>query len=435
MQQSAGSEPVSPSYLSKIADLPMQDVTSNSATEQYSLKPPSLLLNSTLLRKVADKLVAPNNIMTTFLLRRSVERAFQLDEQPPDLSFNLSKALHSNPPYMSSAVDDVMFVVNQVVERSLATSQRSVVSTIIPSIARVLESDFIGMMQRKMRDESYPKAAIQGALPPEQTIIAFLVLTNGLDVAIDYVRRIVQSRVDVPVNRNPARGDSERSTSMVASMYPFDGDAAFVTNALKSLQQTFEGKASELISDGIFVVFKNVVKPRLRPILADAFRDTDYQMTEEDLEELRRSAENEDVNDKMEGAVQFHFQRGWDALTKPIARILTQNNFDKLLSTMVSYLAEVLEKRIWSYHNRINDVGAVRLERDLLALIGIVVQGARYGLRDAFTRCTQISFVMNMEEDEWEELEVSAADQADAEMEWKIDREERLRAHTMVPKR
>lgn len=372
--------------------------------------------------------------MTTFFFRRSVEKAFQLDEQPADLSLNFKQALPSNPPFITSAVDDVMYIVNQVVERSLATSQKDVISSVIPTLARVLGSDFIGMIQRKMRDESYPKVTVQGAPPGEQTIISFLVLINNLDVATDYVKRIVQSRVETgPASVSPNNGGSASSRSLTA-LFPLNHDAMIVGNALKSLENSFEGKTSELISDGIFVVFKNVMKPRLRPILADAYRDVDYQMTQEELEEVHRDAEIDDgTGSSPDNAVQYHFQRGWEILTKPVMRLLTERNYERLLATIISYLGEVLEKRIWSYYGRLDDLGGVRLERDIASIVSIVVSGGRYGLRDAFARCTQICLVMNMEIDEWKELEAASEVGAGEEgVEWKIDSEERTRARAMV---
>lgn len=400
--------------------------------ELQNLYAPQLLLNSSLSRKVADRLVSPFNTLTTFFFRRSVEKAFQLDELPLDLSLDQAKPLSSTPPFITSAVDDVMYIVNQVVERSLSTSSRMVISSAIPSVARVLGSDFIGMIQRKMRDESYPKAAIPGALAPEQTVISFLVLINNLDVATDYVKRIVQSRVEGSLSAVSTNDSEISSSTSLPTLFPFNHDAVFVSTTLKALQQSFESKTAELIGDGIHVVFKNVIKPRLRPILADAFRDTDYQMTHEDLERVSREAEAEDGDgNSIEDAVSRHFQRGWDALTKPVARILTNSNYDRVRSINLSYLNEVLEKRIWSYYGRLNDLGAARLERDIASIIGIAVTGGRYGLREVFARCTQICLVMNMEEDEWDELRASSLNAGDNEFDWKIDGEERIRARAM----
>lgn len=371
--------------------------------------------------------------MTTFFFRRSVEKAFQLEQQPSDLSLDHRKPINSQAPHITSTVDDIMFIVNQMIERSLATSQKSVILSVVPTIARVLGSDFIGMIQRKMRDESYPKAAVQGALPPEETTIAFLVLINNLDVAIDYVRRIVQSRIDVSQDSALANGNKTMTSSSIGNLFPLDHDAATVTSTLQSLQNTFEVKATELIGDGIFVIFKNIIKPRLRPILADTFRDVDYQLTQDELEELRIQAEADDgTASSTDNAVQEHFQRGWDLLTKPVERLLTDRNLTKLLTLMMQYLGEVLEKRIWSYYGRIDDLGAVRLEGDIGSIVSITVRGGRYMLRDCFARCTQICLVMNMEEDEWEELQVEAADPDEEAVEWKLNADERSRARAMI---
>ena len=412
-----------------------QDPALNQEDPDQELMMPTVIAASSLNKKIADRLTTPFNIMTTFYFRRSVEKAFQLDEQPSDLSLNPKMPMKSNPPYITSAVDDVMYIVNQVIDRSLVTSQKAVISSVLPTLARVLGSDFIGMIQRKMRDESYPKATAQGAPPAEQTIIAFLVQINNLDVGTDYIKRIVQSHLDNTSNVTTAE-DRNISPKALTRLFPLDHDAVFVANSLNSLQNTFEGKSAELIGDGIYVVFKNVIKPRLRPVLADAFRDVDYQMSKEELEDLGKEAGADAAEGSLQGpTVQYQFQRGWDLLIKPIARILTDQNFDKLLVTVVSYLADVLEKRIWSYYGRIDDLGAVRLERDIASIVGMVIKGGRYGLRDTFSRCIQVCLVMNMESDEWEEVQAAPFDKEGETVEWKISREERMQARTMVKDR
>ncbi|KAH8707121.1 COG4 transport protein-domain-containing protein [Phaeosphaeriaceae sp. PMI808] len=85
-------------------------------------------------------------------------------------------------------------------------------------------------------------------------------------------------------------------------------------------------------------------------------------------------------------------------------RILTPANFDRLLAIALTYLATVLQNRIKSYHGLVNELGAVRLERDISGIVNAAVAGGKYGLRDAFAKCTQMVLIMNMEDDEWEEI-------------------------------
>ncbi|KAI9701791.1 MAG: hypothetical protein M1836_001135 [Candelina mexicana] len=390
---------------------------------------PPLLINSNLSKKISDRLIDPFNAMTTFFFRRSVEKSFQLDEPPPDLSLNPTKPLPSNPPYITSAVDDVMYIVNKVLQRSLATSQRAVVSGVVPTLARVLGSDFIGMIQRKLRDESYPKPVIQGGLPPEDKIIAFLVLVNNLDVATDYIKRIISTRVDSSTT-TPSLDTDEGPSAPITDLFPFDHDSVFISTTLKSLETTFETKTSELITDALAVAFNNIIRPRLRPILADAFRDVDYNLTSAELATLAREDEAGNNNPTLaDDAVRRRFGNGWDALTTPLKRLLTERNWERLLTSTCNSLAKVIEKRIWGFHERINELGAVRLERDVAGIVGVVVRGGKYGLRDAFLRCTQICLIMNMEEEEWEEVKAEAEGGG---IVWRLDPDERSRARGMV---
>jgi hypothetical protein len=384
----------------------------------HGLVMPQFLATSNLQQKVSSHLIEPFNIMTTFFFRRSVEKAFQLDESPSDLTLNPTKPLGSNPPFITSAVDDVMYIVNQVLQRTLATSQRAIIANVEPTITRILGGDFIGMIQRKMRDESYPKPVVQGGLPPEDKVIAFLVLINNLDVSNDYIKRIIEQQL----NKRP-QSEGEGAQSALQELFPFGHDAVFVEGRLKAMQNGFISKSSELINDGITVLFTNVLRPRIRPILAEAFRDIDYAPPddEDDMED----GEEEDTD-----IVKSRFDRGWGVVIRPIKRILTAANFDRLLTLALNYLASALEKRIGGYYGRLNELGAVRLERDIAGIITAAVAGGKYGLRDAFTRCTQMTLIMNMEDDEWDE--VAEDNSGESGIPWVLDVEERRRVRAIV---
>ena len=362
------------------------------ATEAANKEPPAFLVNSSLTQKVNAKVLVPYNTMTTFFFRRSVEKAFQLDENPSDLSLNPHKPLKNNPPHISSAIDDIMYIVSKIIQQSLATSQAQLVLNIIATLSRVMSSDFLGMIQRKMRDGSYPKAAIAGALPPEHIIVAFIVLVNDLDVAIDYITQIISKQTQTIPD----------SPNAITTLFPHDSDAEAVGKSLQSFTSSFTEKTQSLLSDAINVLFSNVMKPRLRPILLDAFRDTDYASNADDTP----PSDGEDLDPETKAEqVRLRFQHGWDALTKPIARLMTEKTFASLLQLVLSYLSKLLEKRIWTYTGRINSMGAQRLERDVNAIVRTVVAGRKYELRSMFLRCMQICTVMNMEGEEWEEVE------------------------------
>lgn len=368
--------------------------------------------------------------MTTFFFRRSVEKAFQLDESPSDLTLNINKPLGPNPPFMTSAVDDVMYIFSKVLQRSISTAQRAVVSGVVPTIGRVLGTDFVGMIQRKMRDESYPKAAIAGALPPEDKTIQFLVLLNNLDIANGYFKRIIAGHLNSGAgNGHEANGQQQNG---LADVFPFTNDAHIVETLLRNIEHSFTAKTNELINDGIQVLFHQIIKPRMRPLLVDTFRDIDYAPDAEGGDGARGEGEDDDEN--VEVIVRNRFDRVWNTLMRPMKRILTESNYGKLLESSVTYLSRSLEKRIWSYHGRVSELGAVRLERDIAGIIASAVGGGKYELRDQFQRCVQICLVMNMEEDEWEEL-VTIEEEGKGEedgISWVIDAGEKRRARAIV---
>ncbi|KAI9673931.1 MAG: hypothetical protein M1817_002137 [Caeruleum heppii] len=423
---------------------PSLDASNTDDTILFSM--PDLLLESNLHKKVITHLIQPFSTMTTFFFRRSVEKAFQLDESPSDLSLNLSKPLPSNSPFITSAVDDVMYFVNTVLQRSLATSQRDVVAGVVPTVARVLGSDFVGMCQRKMRDESYPKPVVQGGLPPEDKIIAFLVLINNLDVANDYLKGIVRSRVETHPDANQNETPSSSSSSPLTDLFPFNHDAVFVRDALLSMEHTFDSKTAELISDGIHVAFDRVIKPRLRPILADAFRDVDYNLSDDQTSSTQpangnhspTSSDDPSSSSTDPSLVKPRFAHSWTHLLTPLTRLLTPRTTHLLLSTTIPHLSKILEKRLWALQGgKLNALGAVTLERDVAGIVAESCKGGRYGLRDAFQRCVEICEVVGLEGEEWDDLVGeweggNGEDDKEGRRVWRLDVEERRRARGMV---
>lgn len=383
---------------------------------------PEVLIKSALYRKVSGKLIDPYNVMTTFFFRRSVEKAFQLDEYPPGLSLSLNKSIEGNAPFIILAVDDVMYIVNAVIQKSISTSQRDIIASCVPTVGRVLENDFVGMVQRKMRDESYPKPVVQGGFPPEDKIIQFIVLINSLDMANEYLKRIIQGRLgttDGAVNGAAAHGPLKDS-------FPFERDVVFVANALSTMESAFTSKTTELLNEGIQVLFNLVVKARLRPVLSDTFRDVDYTLMEDEIMEMARQADEDE--DEILEQVPRRFEHGWDQLMKPIARIMTPSAFNNLLDLTARYLSKVLEKRILSYTGRTNPYGAIRIERDFTAIINTVSRGD-YTIRDVFAKVSQLLMVANMEDDEWEEIiELDGDDGID----WVLTEDERKKARGLV---
>jgi hypothetical protein len=372
-------------------------------------------------------LATPYNIMTTFFFRRSVEKAFQLDEYPNGLSLRLIKPIDTSPPFIITGVDDIAFIVNTVIKRSLSTSHKEVITSTILTIDRVLGSDFVGMIQRKMRDESYPKPLVQGGFPPEDKIIAFIVLINSVDTANEYLARIISN-----LGVNPDKAGSVSHVSPVHNAFPSEADLTFVATSLNHLLTSFTSKTTELLNDGLKVLFNQVVKLRLVSILSDTFRAVDYSLSGE---ELTDAVGEEEGNGEGGDPMLPRFESGWGQLMQPISRIMAPKMYMELLDLTSRHLARVLEKRLWGYAGRTSAFGAVRMERDFSGIISVVTRG-NYSVRELFSRVSQILMVVNMEEDEWEELSGlpggSEGGDRDNGVLWVLTGEERARARLLL---
>ncbi|KAK5657094.1 hypothetical protein OQA88_3622 [Cercophora sp. LCS_1] len=400
--------------------------------EDAPLIMPEVLEKSNMSRKVTSKLMVPYKELSTFFFRRSVEKAFQMDESPSGLSLNMNRTIDSNPPYIISAVDVVMYIVNEVIRRTISTAQRSAIDSAIPTIASLLGSDFVGMIQRKMRDDAYPKPLVQGGFPPEDRIIAFIILINSLDISNEYLARIISGVLGSPegefeAGKAPAVPTIPPS-SPLHDAFPFKNDLRDVVTRLTNLNNSFTSKTTELLNEGLAVLFNQVIKPRLRPVLTDTFRDADYGLTEEELAEV--AAQNDETEDDIVEHVARTFETRWEALMKPIGRLMTPRTFTHVLDVTARYLARVLEKRVWGYAGgKASPYGAIRMERDFGAIAGIVSRG-NYAVREVFGKTTQILMVANMEEEEWDEL--TASEDGEDGMLWVLNEDERKKARTIV---
>ncbi|KAF8424959.1 COG4 transport protein-domain-containing protein [Tirmania nivea] len=481
------------------------EALSTTTTAPPPLCIPSVLSTSSLSTKISSRLLSPFLTLTTFFIRRTVETAFQLDEPPPDLLplplfHPTSHHTYSPPPspFITSAVDDVMFIVNKLLHRSLHTSQKQLVVGVLSTVSRVLGSDFIGVIQRRMRDECYPRPAAQTTTiivgNPAATLaqsmanvvddrsVTFMVLVNNLDVAAEYCKRIVNSYLTaaassseqasggsggwVEPQQQAAYGDDSAPPTPLDILFPFPSEYPEVFAALKTLESAFTQKASEVTSDAVLTLFNQLIKAKLRPLITEAFRDVDYSTTATTATIINtKPAPSSGAPDTDDDLVKSRFELGFASLIHPFKYILTDAPFTKLLAHTATYLSRLLEKKIIQLGGgltssnypsnpssslsdaigggggQISELGAIRLDRDVSGLINVVVKAGRYGVRESFARCVQICLVLGADEEEVGGLYGGsgegggAGDDSAMGIDWKLSVDERRRIRGMVVKR
>ena len=152
----------------------------------------------------------------------------------------------------------------------------------ISTVGRVLRSDFVSMIRPKIQVESYPKSSsgIPRAAVTGDDVLNFLVLLDNLDVASVYTYHLIStfinaSSVIIREDRNPRMGAGSDSAVPLEELFPLQTEPTIVRDALTGIEAAFEGKVGELANDGI-MVFNRVVKPKLRPPLAEELREVEY---------------------------------------------------------------------------------------------------------------------------------------------------------------
>ncbi|KAF4434794.1 conserved oligomeric golgi complex component 4 [Fusarium acutatum] len=323
--------------------------------------------------------------MATFLFRRSGEKAFDMDTAPSGLS--LSKPYDGSPPFMLQAVDDIMYVVDNLLQHVLSRGNREIAVSVTLAISRVHEADFIGIIHRLMRDECYPKPPAQGGFPPGEKVISFIVLMNSLDLAKEYLERVASSRGYA--SETQRAGVAAPTTQTLRDSLTFYRDAESVANAFHTMNGALSAKTKELLNDGIRALFDEVLWPRIRLVLTTSFQDAVYEVSE------RESLDEEDVDRETMEQVSTRFEGEWLALTRPLKRIMTPRTYAALTSLAANKLATVLEKRAWGFSGRVTALGSLRSESDFSGIMSTVSQGD-YTLREPFARLQEILAIANM---------------------------------------
>lgn len=362
--------------------------------QQQHLTIPSVIGQSALTRKFTLKISPALTTLSTFVMRRSVEKAFQLDELP-DLSLKYSE----ESPLISSVVDDIMYMLSTLCQQITATGDVPIIKDVFTNFRRILESDFVGMTQRKLRDGAPKSSQSVRATPPlrkgekgvtlnpdEKKLRIFMIYLNNLSVASTYAEKIL-------------------ADLQIVEMLPFENDAEIISSMVKAWNVSFKSRCDEIINDGLQVVFSTVANSRLRVLTTQVFRDSNYMVSTNELDN--------EVN------ISSLFSYGWHNQMSEYASILSTTNYSRLINLLAISLSRILEKWVWSLEGKVNELGAISLDRDISRIIGIVSEG-RYKLREKFVRVAQIVMITGFENTQEEEG-----------IEWSLSEEERYRARKM----
>jgi conserved oligomeric Golgi complex subunit 4 len=155
--------------------------------------------------------------LETFFFRRSLEKAFQLDEPS------------SQTVPTTSVVDDVMFVLRKVLDRAMGTGDAELLKTICANTRRILDLDFAGAIKRRVTMDSQRNLQLgkdDGARM--ERIRPFLAELNNLAISSEHVTALTEGYLSANLD----------------SLFPFEDQLQIAKTALMNignLKERFNG--------------------------------------------------------------------------------------------------------------------------------------------------------------------------------------------------
>jgi hypothetical protein len=252
---------------------------------------PQFVLDAPLADKIT-KMRGSFESLETFFFRRSVEKAFQLDEP----------SSHQSGPPTTSVIDDVMFVLRKVLDRAMGTGDAQLVKTICANTRRILDLDFAGVIKRRATMDSQRNLSGSGKddVGRREKIRAFVAGLNNLDISSESVYALTEGYIGGNLD----------------GIFPFGDQAEIAKVALLNVGNLKERFDSYLHvyplqilltwQEGLATLFAQLVKPGIKNLVNEMFSGVQYVLTQQEYDEL-----------VSEEVVTRRFAHGWDALILP----------------------------------------------------------------------------------------------------------------------
>ncbi|XP_035731980.1 conserved oligomeric Golgi complex subunit 4-like [Vespa mandarinia] len=317
-----------------------------------------------------QELIGAYLALERYFLEESVNKAVGMDTLEQDQQ-------------ISSMVDDVFFIVQKCVRRSISSWSIDGVCAVINIACDILEGEFANRLRNRLRqgylagylDLTQAYSALQtsiqhGRLQTSDTELArlmFLAYLNNTDVSIEYVETLCKTL-----------------NAEIGATFPnmVEKDRGKIDSCLSGLK----GVTSILraITDyGLEQLRVSAVKPRVTPWV-DAFSSIDHHINEDEL--LRYETD--------EPFVQI-LVTNLEGLLQGFKGHLTTSNYDALIGILTKEVTARLEKVVLK--STFNRAGGLILDKEIRSLASYLAAATSWSVRDKFARLTQIATILSIE--------------------------------------
>ncbi|KAJ1328793.1 hypothetical protein BSLG_010017 [Batrachochytrium salamandrivorans] len=320
-----------------------------------------------------------------YFIRQSIEKALKIDEHDPSA-------------LTSSCVDDVFFILETSIRRGISTSDTECLAALINSIDRLLEVEFMNALQRRLSlafvntgSGSGGSSASGSGAAGSDTHNAFMTTLNNIDVSCEYTIKLAREveTLIIKAFSHARERDVEKIKSCLSALTEH---ALKFRNILKTWIENF---------------FNQTVKPRVRPLMMGVYADTKYILNEDEYN-------HQDTTQTM----LKRFTNAFTKLAVPYKNVLTEGNYGMVVGLIIDSIAKDFERHLLTFNGggatgsavggsgsssgggggvRFNQLGALRLDKDIRGMTAFLSDTTRWSTRDKFNRLGQISMVLNAE--------------------------------------
>ncbi|SCU83214.1 LADA_0C10198g1_1 [Lachancea dasiensis] len=219
---------------------------------------------------------------------------------------------------------------------------------------------------------------IQAVYADEESILKlhhYIIYLNTLSIGGEFLRKLLTQELLID------------SPNLLIDNFPFNSEAQVLKAKVESTEQNILSQQNKLLQWAVKQLFENLLQQKIRKMLGSLFiqgPDSTYLSSAVDFEDMSH--------------IQL-FAGDWKELMIPYANTLYKTCYSQLLSFIVDFLVAQIATRLWSL--QINELGSIKLDRELSSLIAIVC-GEQYALREKFTKLTQIVLVTGLEDDDFD---------------------------------
>jgi hypothetical protein len=259
----------------------------------------------------------------------------------------------------------VFFILKKVTNRCISTAHLDTITSMINLIIKVIDSEYIEFFQRKM-STAFSGHESGNSKAVELAKLAYMVVLNNLDVSALYIQRLSDEALK-HADKNLIDGEEyqrlEKALTQLGGM---------------------SDKMKKRLNAGLEQLFLQTLKPRIRPLYQEAYRDVKYVLDEDEYNEA-------DSNDLFVR----RFTQGFSKLIDIYRRTLTETNFAHMLDLIVAAVVKQWEKIV--LQTRFNQLGALRFDKDLRSLTHYLSNLTDWSTRDKMTRLNQTATILSFE--------------------------------------